>query len=452
MARLLLTVFLLIATVVRAEEGGGTLSEKVAARNDPTQTYTLFLPSAYDGKRELPVLVILDPRGRGTTVAKTFRDGAERYGWILLSSNDTRSDFTGENPNPRAMNALLPDALDRYASDDRRIYLAGFSGTAMLAWSYARWSGKIAGVIDTGGRLIPEIPPASFTFAKYGFAGDMDFNNREMRAVERILDLEGSAPHRFEVFEGDHRWMPPELAADALAWMDVIAMKQKRRPIDDALIDALLARDLEKLHALPAEDRLEALRRERAIVRTFEGLRPVDELQRSIAQLEKDKSVVMALREEARWDAFEAQYLNEVHPGGAAVLKQGNVSEWFRISEMKRRSARKGAEGAAARRILEASYAQLAYYLPTALAAQHRYPESARALTAALEIHDDRWPAWYNLSAAQARSGEKKKALTSLEKAVVHGFHDAAMLEGDEDFASLRKDARFVAIAAGLTR
>ncbi len=449
--RRLILGFALASTLSAAEPERGRLVEHIAATSDVTQTYTLYLPSTYDAKKSFPVLLILDPRGRSVLAAEVFREAAEEYGWILISSNDTRSDVTGASPNPRALNAIVPDALGRYASDDRRIYFAGFSGTAMAAWGYAIWSGKIAGVIGVGGRLVDPIPPAKFNFAHFGAAGEADFNNREMREIEKILELRAKQPHRFEAFEGEHGWLTPALARDALGWMELIAMKQQLRTRDEALIARLFEKDLANAKALEASsDTLGALRRYRAIARTFEGLHAADDVAAAIARLQADRATQRAEREEAQWDAFERQYLQEVHPRAAFFIQNGMVADGFRFAELKRRERRPGAEGRTARRLLEASFTQLGYYLPTELFALKRYDDAAGALEGAIEIHGDRWPLWYNLGAAHARRRDKRHALDALEKAIALGFKGAKHLDEDEDYAYVRGEKRYAALRAKL--
>jgi len=111
----------------------GRLVEGLRCESDPSQTYTLYLPSGYSPSRRWPALLVLDPRGRSVVAASLFRDAAEAHGWLLLSSNDTRSDGPAE-PNVKALQALWPEVHERYATDARRIYAAGFSGTGMVAW------------------------------------------------------------------------------------------------------------------------------------------------------------------------------------------------------------------------------------------------------------------------------------------------------------------------------
>lgn len=354
------------------------LQENVASRSDPAQTYTLVLPSSYDPAKQHPLLFVFDPRGRGTFAAGIFREAADEQGWIIISANGTTSDGPWE-PNERAIRALYAEA-GRYAADPKRLYAAGFSGTALVAWSFGMRSRALAGVIGVGGRLVDALPPRDFSFAHYGFAGETDFNNREMRALEAMLTV----PHRFESFPGGHRWIPPELARDALRWFDVLA-----RPGDAAFVADAYARDVAVAAALPPR---EALRRYEAIVRTFDGLHPIDDARAAVARLSQDPSVRRELDAEAKWDAFEERYIRDTFSRIGSIFAElradnapdarGTLLRELRIAELKRRAKKEGAEGRTARRILAFVQAQLAFSLPRQLEerGEKRFAEACRAV------------------------------------------------------------------------
>lgn len=359
-------ILALALTLALAE---GTLTENVATRADAQQTYTLYLPSTYDAAKKHPLLLVFDPRGRGTLAAERFREAAEEHGWIVISSNGTRSDDDGSS-NKRAIPALLAD-VDRYAVDRRRIYAAGFSGTAIFACAVGINTNELAGVIGAGGRVVDQVPPARFSFAHYGFAGDVDFNNREMRQLDALLEKAGK-PHRFTQFEGDHRWMPRELAAEAVAWMEVIAMKEKRRPRDESLIAKLYAADAAAARNLAG---LDALRRWQAIARTFDGLHAIDDARAAIAKLEADASVQRALRDEAKWDDFEQAYTRDVVLRLPAIFRglqqegrqitPARLSRELRVAQLgKHAASRDATESRTARRILGSLVAQTRFYIP----------------------------------------------------------------------------------------
>ena len=344
--------------LIALQASAGTITENVPAPGDPSQTYTLFVPSGYDAAKKVPLLLIFDPRGRGTQAVEVFRDAAETYGWILVSSNGTRSDESWE-PNERAMRALWPVA--QKLGDPRRLYATGFSGTCLAAWLLGIRTGGLAGTIAVGGRLLDEAPPKQFSFANYSFAGGRDFNHREMRAIDAILERENK-PHRFRSFDGVHQWPPPELARDAFAWFELLAMKEQKRPRDDAFIGAQYARDLASA---------KTLRDYRALLRTYDGLRAVNELRATVSHLEADPAEQRRIADEARWDAFEEQYIRDVFGNSGAIfasLRQSDaplvpaLRRAFRVADLLRRSKRGGSEGAAALRLLEALQGQLSFY------------------------------------------------------------------------------------------
>ena len=356
MPRALFAALLLVAASAHAQ-----LVENVVARSDATQTYTVYLPTEFDVGKKPPLLLIFDPRGRGTKAAEIFRDAAEEYGWVLLSSNQTRSDGSTE-PNERAVNALLRETA-RYG--DGRLYAAGFSGTAMLAWAIGIKTGDLSGVIGVGGRFVDSVAPSKFNFAHYGFAGVRDFNNRDMRRVEEALEQQGTVAHRFQEFDGDHRWITPALAREALGWFEVLA--NNKRVIPRVFEDDVAAAD--------ALRGLSALRRYRAILRTYDGLRPVDSIRARVAELERDSAVKRELADEKKWDAFEERFVADVSRRVPALRGQLNVTtadvaRAFRVPELRRRVAKEGAEGAAARRLLEEVYVQCSFYLPPELRAR----------------------------------------------------------------------------------
>src|SRR4051812_19672814 len=78
--------------------------DKIATASDPEMTYAAYLPSSYSADHKSPVVFVLDPRRRGAFAAELFRDAAEQYGWIVISSNNTESD-SANAPNTRAMQA-----------------------------------------------------------------------------------------------------------------------------------------------------------------------------------------------------------------------------------------------------------------------------------------------------------------------------------------------------------
>ncbi|HEX2123846.1 MAG TPA: hypothetical protein VHL59_19635, partial [Thermoanaerobaculia bacterium] len=161
-------------------------------------------------------------------------------------------------------------------------------------------------------------------------------------------------------------------------------------------------------------------------LRTFDGLCDVAELRARVARLERDPNVARAMKEEERWDAYERRYVEETLSRIGAIfgaLRQqdaavvpGRVARELRIAELQRRAKRAGAEGAAARRLLEAVYSQLAFYIPRQFAERREDRFAVASLTLATTIFPDRAGTWNALADAYARLGDARREAEARKK------------------------------------
>lgn len=445
-----------LAAQPAAEPLVGRLVEGLRCESDPSQTYTLYLPKAYAAGRRWPLLLVFDPRGRSRLAAELFREAAEAYGWILVSSNDTRSDGPME-PNLKALQALWPEAHLRYASDPRRIYAAGFSGGGMLAWELGRRTSGLAGVVASGARFEDAQFRQRLGFPSFGAAGDTDFNYAPMRAVHARL-REWGTPERLVVFEGSHEWMPAEVAGEAIAWLELSAMKGGLRPRDDAFAAARLAEDLARGRALEAQGRvLEAQRRYEGAVAAFEGLADVAEARRGAERVAALPATKAARRDEERWDKYEELMRRRLEEAFASLVASepsplAAFRAAVRLDELVERSQAAGYEGVVGRRLRQSLGVRAGFYMARELLARKDHVRALEALSVATEATPERPLYWYNLGCVHARLGQRRQALDALEQAVARGFADRTGMAADEDLASLRGDDRFerlVQTAAG---
>jgi len=247
---------------------GGSLYRRVAAAGDSAEHYALLLPAGYQPDRRWPVLFVMDPRGRALPALQPFAAAASRLGYIVLSSYNTASDGPPE-PNVAALNAMMADAARTLAADTTRFYLAGFSGTARMAWLFARQlTGTVRGVISVGAG-----PPLSAsedwlrrfahdsTFSAFLAAGEADFNHDEVVRLDGVLQGLG-VTHRTVIFPGPHGWAPAAVETDALEWLALHA--GSREP------GAYLGARLQEVDSLASQgDTLEAGRRLLALEREF---------------------------------------------------------------------------------------------------------------------------------------------------------------------------------------
>ena len=430
------SVLLLFLTL----EAQAAITENVRCARDSSQSYTLYLPSRYSTERKWPVLFVFDPRGRGTFAAELFRNGAEESGWIVLSSNNTRSDSTWD-VNVRALEAMVPE-LSKYAADPQRIYAAGFSGGATVAWVLVR-AKHFVGVINAGQPYQPDIDPAHATFAVWGAAGMYDFNNSDVRRIDEDVARSGQ-PHHVEIFDGVHQWMPEPLAREAIAWHELQAMRTHQRPLDAAFVDRLFDSGMQR--AASATPDLAKLRLYEGLVRDFEGLRDTNEAARAVASLRDSPRVRDQKREERKADEYEKSQISSLIGRLSQVLADDlpppSAERSLGLARVQREAAEASAHGAAARRVLEALAAQTGFYLPEKYFAAREYNRAAIVLTIATAVKPERAPLHYDLARAQARAGRKEEALAALERALKLGVKNVDP-RTEADFASLRSLPRF---------
>ena len=292
-----------LATAGTDQSSRGKLVEHVSCPTDPSQTYTLYLPSAYGRSRNWPLLLVFDPGGRAARATDVFREAAERFGWIVAASENSRNGPW--EPTLRSINAMWPALLAGYAVDERRVYAAGHSGGATVAWMMAVQTGQLAGVIVSG-QPNPETPQAKAKpFAWFGMAGHTDFNLMEVKKIDEQLSRTSSA-HRMEFFDGSHQWPPVDLTMRAFGWMEIVAMKEGRRPRDVEFARTVFAEDMARARAL--EDQglvIEAWRSYGAIASTYTGIVDASEAERRHHGLEVDERFKSARKTEDRVDRRE---------------------------------------------------------------------------------------------------------------------------------------------------
>ena len=439
----------------------GQLIQNVSSQSDTSQRFTVYLPTRYDPSRPAPIVYLLDPRGRALVAAKLFQPAAERYGYILMSSHNSASDSPGE-VNLRAMQAMWHDANDLFAIDERRVYVAGFSGTARMASLMAQnLPDSITGVIGSAAGYASDVRPSNDSkFLYFGTVGDADYNFHEMESLERSL-VSLNLPHRVERFQGSHSWMPPHLAMRAIEWMELRAMQSGRRPPAPELIATWWTQEEDIAQAALAAGRhVEAARRFSAMARDFAGLRDTAHALAHAARMGATPSYEAELKRRQRDGRVSSEWLRQAMVAIAGAFPRGadaperslsDLTHALELAPMKQLRAGPRAEVALeAQRRLNELEAQLGFYLPAeALEAGH-LRRARYYLSAALEIDDQSPVSWYFLGRTRALQNEKSGALAALRRAFQAGFRGLDVLEADPAFERMRADKDYAAIVAQL--
>ena len=429
---------------------GETISQ-VFCRSNLKQSYALFLPTSYEPDRKWPVLYCFDPFSQGKAPVDRFKEAAEQYGYILVGMNNSKN---GEfEKSLDALDAVWKDTQERLSIDESRIYVAGFSGGARVASIVGSLCGGcVAGVIGCAAGFHLRFAPAKdMPFVYFGTIGTDDFNYPEMKSLEADLNKK-RVTNRVEVFEGAHTWAPKELCVEALAWMELQAMKRGLRKKDESLITELFekrageAREFEKNFNV-----YEAFLKYEAIAEDFKGLRDVTEFEYEAARLKKTTEVKKAIKEEQS-EASEQEALEEDITSLAEEFKSSNARAAIqadlrkRIAEIRKNAQRPkdGSKRRAARRALSHMFEE--FYELGSIVHVNNYELAVADLEIATEINPDDGRALYALACAHAAKKEKKKSLAALKRAVEKGFTSMAAIEACKGLDFLRKDPEYLKI------
>lgn len=420
-------------------------------------SYSLYLPKNFTPTERFPIVYCFDPGGRGKVPVERFKAVAERFGFILAGSNDSRNGPV--NDLNAIINGLLEDTQKRFPIAPGRLYVTGFSGGARVASRVARaLNGQCAGAILSGAAFFA--PPTSkkdAPFLVFAAVGMEDFNYAEVTKLERALDGFG-APNRVVRFPGDHDWMPESVFEQALVWLNLNAMKAGTLARDEAMLDfAFLEATKRRADAQATNDPLSAFREGRSTAETFNGLRDVSTLVKEVENERNSEPVKKGLKiEQGQIDAqaqAEKQFFEIRARLGTGSTDESPELELSRLIGGYRKQAEKPnpAEQKTARRILGSFFA---ICVETAASSRNakKYDAAERDLRLAATVKPDAvWP-HYDLARLYAVSGKSKKVVEELRRCIALGLKSPRALTEQPDFAALQNDEAFKTLVAELSK
>jgi pimeloyl-ACP methyl ester carboxylesterase len=284
---------------------------------NPDQSYALYLPSHYTPDKRWPIVYAFDPDGRGNAPVDLMKDAAERYGYIVVGSNNSRNGSW--KVEAESGQAMWDDTHAHLAIDDRRVYFAGFSGGARVAALLAQRCKCVAGVLLSGAGFAGTAPSRDAMFAVFAAVGTFDFNYPELSDLDEKLEQAGF-PHVLRHFDGPHEWAPAEVMDEALAWFRLVAMKQNREPRDDSFVTLRKAQVASRAQARQQSgDSYEAWHEYRQAIATFDGLTDTAALQQAALALAQQKDVRDGAKRENHEFQEQKQITGEIYSGLVAL-------------------------------------------------------------------------------------------------------------------------------------
>jgi tetratricopeptide (TPR) repeat protein len=429
----------------------GVIIERVLCRDDPSQSYALYLPEAYSKDSKWPVLFAQDPGGVGSRPLAYFREAAGTYQYILVGLNNSRNGPW--EPILKAIHTVWHDTRHRFSIDEKRIYTTGFSGGARAASAFPLEIQKdIAGTIACGAGIPtwmkPEQVRASYF---YGIIGLWDFNYRELADLDETLRAHG-VDHRIEVIDGGHRWPPEAVCTRAVAWLEIDGMKKGFRPKDPVLIDTVYEKILKRAGELEAAGHLlSAAETCESAAALFDGLRDVTAMREKGAALARSRPYQQMRDEERARHKNELKHVadfqrifEQIESPEGAGLDRKKLFAGLHIEPLEKTAGDQDhpRDSAMALRLLydlsvHAEEKGLAYLEKKDAARAVRFYEIA------VRTRDPNPYLYYNLACAYAVRDSREEALFYFSRAVDGGFRDTAFFEKDRDLDNIRQEKVF---------
>ena len=476
----LLVFALLCSGAVFGQKAGATLPvgvviPSVTCDANPRQTYALYLPSHVSNEKRWPIIYVFDPAARGQLAVETVRIAAEKYGYIVAASNNSRNGPLGENT--AAAQAMWQDTHSKLPIDEKRRYTAGMSGGARVATGIA-WNckGCIAGVVsNAAGFPGTTMPSNDMKFVYFATVGDADFNYPEFFHLRKKLD-EVHARYEIRVFDGEHGWAPDDAWLEALDWLDLQAMVSGILPTDERRIQQSLKDSMGRAQELRAtEGPLEAAREYQSIIRDFGTLADVKDAQEKLAALVEEKNYKNAEKQEMEEVSAQEHASSEISawismiPAGIDPVAYAQLRN--RMAELKKKADTADSLADAAHRLVITAARQADTGARQAdrnslVARRTRQQVVAEAFedgqaSADLKHYDDalqyfevaasgaRYPGWslYQRARVYALKGDTKGFYSTLKSAMAAGFSDSSRMEGEE-FNPYRNQPEFQQLVA----
>jgi dienelactone hydrolase len=401
----------------------GELAREVRCAANAEQSYALYLPKNYTASRKWPVVYAFDPAARGSVPLELMKDAAEKYGFILAGSNNSRNG--PRKAEGEAAQAVMQDVQARLSVGNRRSYFAGFSGGARAAALIAQGCQCAAGVLLSGAGFPQDAPPSrEVAFAVFAAVGTYDFNYPEVVQLDEKLQGLGF-PHFLRIFDGPHQWAPVEVMEEALEWFRLVAMRDGSEPRDDAFVAAQARQAAERARALEQSGSLYAAWKEyRQAEQSFSGLTDTSSLRARAEALEKEKAVREGAKREEREFAEQRELTTDIS-AGLAVLGQNSLNRADVRLQVQQQilglhSQTEHEKRAEKLRVLKRALADVFAQAMETGEARLRAKDAARAqdyFQLACEARPDSLWALSDLAVAEAQDGNRKGALETLRHA-----------------------------------
>ncbi|MEI6347936.1 MAG: hypothetical protein WCP69_08325 [Bacteroidota bacterium] len=418
----------------------GKIIENVVCKKNIETNYALYLPSAYDSANKYPIIIAFDAHGDGLKPVTLFKDQAEKFGYIVVGSNNSKNGLSWESTNA-IYNSMISDIKERFSINNSRIYTAGFSGGSRVASSIAILNGGIAGVVGFSAGFPNLNQPITNKFDFLGVVGSSDFNFNEMSQLDKTLQTNGFK-HYLKVFDGKHEWPQPEVIPDVFYWLEFCAYRKNLSSINQSVISEFEKNSKSEIELFKSKkDLFGKYLCYLKCINFLEGVSNTDVYKAKVAELEKSTTIQNELKQieadgqkEQKLQAFyaDAMVKKEIKWWNSEVAKINGIIQKNKTNR----------EGFLHQRVL--SYLSMCGYSYSNNSLRSGQLDQAQHFISIYAIIDpENSDPPYFQAQLFALKNDSLNAIKSLEKAITLGFNDVNKLQNDTSFSKLHSLTEF---------
>jgi len=426
----------------------GVIIDSVQINNYTSENYQLYLPANYTSDTLWPIIYIFDPAARGSIGIQPFIKAAEKYGYILVCSNNSKN--APYEVNIQISNRLFTHVTNTLAIDSSRIYLAGFSGGSRLAYGLAVDTKNIAGVIGCGASIQngnQYLPNKSHNFSYVGIIGDRDFNFQEMQVLQKQLNSKNRANH-LVIYEGRHYWPSEENILIAMDWLELEAFRKNLKPVDTYIINKMYLKWIKSTEEISAkENPLKYFDAYIDIFRIFTPFINTDELLAKISAIKQSKGYIKQKKKVEFYEQKELElsdrYIKELYrhlynPHDSLYKYWKREIQALQSMQKSKNSQKSKMAGRVLSKIWIWSYEPALQYIK-----DKEYPKMIFTNRIWIMVRPkDQYP-YYHLARAYAATGKSRLAIKTLKKGYKTGLNNKQLLEETSEFKELKKYKKF---------
>ncbi len=423
----------------------GQIIEQVICKDDPSQSYAMYLPGAYTSEKKYPILYAFDPHGAGRLPVSLYRELAEQYGYIIVGSNNSQNGTSWEESQVIA-SKLFADAGNRFSINTQRIYVMGFSGGARVANTLAITNGSVAGVICCGAAApVANNNAQRNNYSFIGIVGNEDFNYVEMRKYD-MVELAGyNVKHALITFDGKHEWPAKEIMDEAFWWLDLNEMRKNNSLKNDSLIAKRIQPELKQIELfLQKKQVVETYKLCQKTINFYDGLADLSTCFATYKAVKANPEINQSLiQEEANWTEEESLKQSYIK-----ALQTQNIAWWNKnIASLNQKIKTGKDKNKVLMNKRTLAFLSLAAYMQTTGALKQNVLPAADYFDAIyLLVDPTNNEAHYLRAVILAKSGNTKEAIKSLDLAIQNGFKDFDRMQSDTAFNQFKGDAEFLKV------